>query len=110
MSISDEPSTMEFKQTGKRKDRSNGHEQVLQRTIPARHGAGLEEASAPENAELRQAKRRSSTRVNLDEERKGNDDDTPQAFWRASANTVENADLSEPTTFEDAFGGPDPVH
>ena len=73
MIISDEPTTMEFKPTGKRKDRSNSHEQVLQRTIPARHGAGLEEASAPEKGELRQVKRRSSTQANLDEERKGNE-------------------------------------
>ena len=85
MNISDKPCTMQFKQTGKRKDRSNNQEQVFQRTIPARHGAGLEEASVPEDFESRQAKQRSSTRTNLDEERKGSDDDdddaTPQAFW-----------------------------
>uniref|UniRef100_A0AAV1U6I5 Reverse transcriptase Ty1/copia-type domain-containing protein n=1 Tax=Peronospora matthiolae TaxID=2874970 RepID=A0AAV1U6I5_9STRA len=39
-----------------------------------------------------------------------NEDATPQVFWRASANTVEFTDISEPTTFEDAVGGPDQVH
>ena len=115
MIISDEPHPMQFKQTGKRKDRSNNQERVSQRTLPARHGAGLEEASAPEDLESRQAKRRSSTRTNHDEERKGSgeddDDATPQAFWQASANIVEgSADLSEPTTFKDAVGGQDQVH
>ena len=115
MSISDELHPMQFKQTGKRKDRSNNQEQAFQRTPSARHGAGLEEASAPEGLESRQAKRRSSTRTNFDEERKGSDGDdddaTPQAFWRASANAVEGStDLSEPTTFKDAIGGPDQVH
>uniref|UniRef100_A0AAV1TK37 Reverse transcriptase Ty1/copia-type domain-containing protein n=1 Tax=Peronospora matthiolae TaxID=2874970 RepID=A0AAV1TK37_9STRA len=33
-----------------------------------------------------------------------------KVFWRASANAVEGTDLSEPTTFEDAVGGPDQVH
>ena len=115
MSISDEPHPMQFKKTGKRKDRSNNQEKVSQRTLPARRGAGLEEASAPEDLESRQAKRRSSTRTNFDEERKGSgeddDDATPQAFWQASANIVEgSADLSEPTTFKDAVGGQDQVH
>ena len=105
MSISDELHPMQFKQTGKRKDRSNNQEQAFQRTPSARHGAGLEEASAPEDLESRQAKRRSSTQTNFDEERKGSDGDdddaTPQAFWRASANAVEGStDLSEPTTFK----------
>uniref|UniRef100_A0AAV1U5J2 Reverse transcriptase Ty1/copia-type domain-containing protein n=1 Tax=Peronospora matthiolae TaxID=2874970 RepID=A0AAV1U5J2_9STRA len=77
-------------------------------------GTGLEEASAPDDFESHQAKRRSSARANMDEERKGSDEDnedaTPQVFWRASANTVEFTDISEPTTFEDAVGGPDQVH
>uniref|UniRef100_A0AAV1U4T5 Reverse transcriptase Ty1/copia-type domain-containing protein n=1 Tax=Peronospora matthiolae TaxID=2874970 RepID=A0AAV1U4T5_9STRA len=102
---------MQFKQTGKRKSRSNSQEQVLQRTLPERRGTGLEEASAPDDFESHQAKRRSSARDNLDEERKGSDEDnedaTPQVFWRASANAVEGTDLSEPTTFDDAVGGPD---
>ena len=115
MSISEELHPMQFKQTGKRKDRSNNQEQVVQRTSSARHGAGLEEASAPEDLESRQAKRRSSTRTNFDEERKDIDDDdddaTPQAFWRASASAVEgSADLSEPTTYKDATEVPDQVH
>uniref|UniRef100_A0AAV1UPL8 Reverse transcriptase Ty1/copia-type domain-containing protein n=1 Tax=Peronospora matthiolae TaxID=2874970 RepID=A0AAV1UPL8_9STRA len=114
MDISDEPHPMQFKQTGKRKSRSNSQEQVLQRTLLERRGTGLEEASAPDDSESHQAKRRSSARDNLDEEQKGSDEDnedaTPQVFWRASANAVEGTDLSEPTTFEDAVGGPDQVH
>ena len=114
MNISDEPCTTQFKETGKRKNRSNSHEQVNQRTRPARSGAGLEEASAPNDFESHQAKRRYRTRANLDEERKGgdedDDDDSPQVFWQASANAVEGADLSESTTFQDAVGGPDQVH
>uniref|UniRef100_A0AAV1VG57 Retroviral polymerase SH3-like domain-containing protein n=1 Tax=Peronospora matthiolae TaxID=2874970 RepID=A0AAV1VG57_9STRA len=106
MNISDEPHPMQFKQTGKRKIRSNSQEQVLQRTLPERRGTGLEESSAPDDFESHQAKRRSSARDNLDEERKGSDEDnedaTPQVFWRASANAVEGTDLSEPTTFGDA--------
>uniref|UniRef100_H3HA46 Integrase catalytic domain-containing protein n=1 Tax=Phytophthora ramorum TaxID=164328 RepID=H3HA46_PHYRM len=39
------------------------------------------------------------------------DDSTPPVFWRASANAVEAAaDLSEPTTFQEAVNGPDQVH
>uniref|UniRef100_A0AAV1VDW7 Integrase catalytic domain-containing protein n=1 Tax=Peronospora matthiolae TaxID=2874970 RepID=A0AAV1VDW7_9STRA len=106
MNISDQPHPMQFKQTGKRKSRSNSQEQVLQQTLLERRGTGLEEASPPDDSESHQAKRRSSARDNLDEEQKGsdegNEDATPQVFWRASANAVEGTDLSEPTTFEDA--------
>ena len=69
MSISDEPFTMQFKQTGKRKDRSNNQEQAFQQSLPAHHGAGLREASAPEDSEPQQSKRRPSTRTDLGEER-----------------------------------------
>uniref|UniRef100_A0AAV1VJD1 Reverse transcriptase Ty1/copia-type domain-containing protein n=1 Tax=Peronospora matthiolae TaxID=2874970 RepID=A0AAV1VJD1_9STRA len=114
MNISDEPHPMQFKQIGKRKSRSNSQEQALQRTLPERRGTGFEEASAPDDFETHQAKRRSSARANLDEERKGSDEDnedaTPQVFWRASVNAVEGIDLSEPTTFKDAVDGPDQVH
>uniref|UniRef100_A0AAV1TK40 Retroviral polymerase SH3-like domain-containing protein n=1 Tax=Peronospora matthiolae TaxID=2874970 RepID=A0AAV1TK40_9STRA len=103
MNISDEPHPMQFKKIGKRKSRSNSQEQALQRTLPERRGTGFEEASAPDEFETHQAKRRSSARANLDEERKSSDEDnedaTPQVFWRASANAVEGTDLSEPTTF-----------
>uniref|UniRef100_A0AAV1VDR1 Integrase catalytic domain-containing protein n=1 Tax=Peronospora matthiolae TaxID=2874970 RepID=A0AAV1VDR1_9STRA len=113
MNISDQPHPMQFKQTGKRKSRSNSQEQVLQQTLLERRGTGLEEASALDDFESHQAKRRSSARDNLDEEQKGSDEDnedaTPQVFWRASTNAVEGTDLSEPTTFEDAVGGPDQV-
>uniref|UniRef100_A0AAV1V0E8 Reverse transcriptase Ty1/copia-type domain-containing protein n=1 Tax=Peronospora matthiolae TaxID=2874970 RepID=A0AAV1V0E8_9STRA len=114
MDISDEHHSMQFKQTGKRRSRPNSQEQVLQRTLPERRGTGLEEASAPDNFESHQAKRRSSARANLDEERKGSDEDnedaTPQVFWRASVNAVEGTDLSELKTFKDAVDGPDQVH
>uniref|UniRef100_A0AAV1T0M0 Retroviral polymerase SH3-like domain-containing protein n=1 Tax=Peronospora matthiolae TaxID=2874970 RepID=A0AAV1T0M0_9STRA len=56
MNISDEPHPMQFKQTGKRKSRSNSQEQVLQRTLLERRGTGLEEASAPDDSESHQAK------------------------------------------------------
>ena len=59
---------MQFKQTGKRKSRSNSHEQVDQRKRPARSGSGMEEESAPDDSESYQAKRRPRTRANLDEE------------------------------------------
>uniref|UniRef100_A0AAV1UAK4 Uncharacterized protein n=1 Tax=Peronospora matthiolae TaxID=2874970 RepID=A0AAV1UAK4_9STRA len=79
---------MQFKQTGKRKSRSNSQEQVLQRTLLERRGTGLEEASAPDDSESHQAKRRSSARDNLDKEQKSSDKDnedaTPEVFWRAS--------------------------
>ena len=40
-----------------------------------------------------------------------NDAATSPAFWHASVNAVEaTADLSEPTTFEEAVSGPDQVH
>ena len=60
-------------------------------------------------------KRRLSSRVDWDEEEKDNDQDTEgdaisPEFWRASVNTVEADDLSEPTTFQDAVGGPDQAH
>uniref|UniRef100_A0AAV1U9V9 Reverse transcriptase Ty1/copia-type domain-containing protein n=1 Tax=Peronospora matthiolae TaxID=2874970 RepID=A0AAV1U9V9_9STRA len=114
MNISDEPHPMQIKQTGKRKSRSNSQEQVLQRTLLERRGTGLEEASAPDDSESHQAKRRSSARENLDKERNVSDEDnedaTPQVFWRASANAVEGTDLSEPTTFKDAVDGADQVH
>ena len=114
INISDEPCTTQLKQTGKRKHRSSNQEQDFQRTIPARHAAGLEEASAPDDFVSHQAKRRSSTRANLDEERKSSDEDdndaTSQVFWRASANAVEGADLLEPQTFQDAIDGPNQVH
>ena len=104
MNISDEPCTTQFKQTGKRKSRSNRHEHIYQQTIPARNGAGLEEASAPDDFESHQTKWRSRTRDNLDEERKvgdeDDDEDSPQVFWQASANAVEGADLSSRQHFK----------
>ena len=114
MDINEGPGQVQYQQTGKRKNRADGQDQDLQWSQPARHGAELEEASGSDNFMSRQAKRRPSVRVNLDEEQKKNeeddDDSKPPAFWQASANTVEGGDLSEPTTFEDAVGGPDQVH
>ena len=71
-----------------------------------RQRPGLKEASAPVDRPSRQA--------NEHEETKGedfHDSPTSPAFWHASANTIEAAaDLSEPSTFEEAVSGPDQVH
>uniref|UniRef100_H3H978 Integrase catalytic domain-containing protein n=1 Tax=Phytophthora ramorum TaxID=164328 RepID=H3H978_PHYRM len=93
---------------GKRKSRPSGDDDTARRSRPVRHRAGLEEASAPDVS--------SSRRAEPDEEEKSgdqdeDDDSTPPVFWRASANAVEAAaDLSEPTTFQEAVNGPDQVH
>uniref|UniRef100_H3GY81 Uncharacterized protein n=1 Tax=Phytophthora ramorum TaxID=164328 RepID=H3GY81_PHYRM len=93
---------------GKRKSRPSGDDDTARRSRPVRHRAGLEEASAPDVS--------SSRRAEPDEEEKSGDQDeddesTPPVFWRASANAVEAAaDLSEPTTFQEAVNGPDQVH
>ena len=114
LTIDDEPRDTDFKMAGeKRKDRS-GHEDTTSRSPrPVRRGDGLEEASAPD--EEHRVKRRPSARVEWDEEEKrngqGNEDDaSPPSFWRASVNAVEASDLSEPTTFQEAVGGPDQAH
>uniref|UniRef100_A0AAV1TQS9 Reverse transcriptase Ty1/copia-type domain-containing protein n=1 Tax=Peronospora matthiolae TaxID=2874970 RepID=A0AAV1TQS9_9STRA len=93
---------MEYKQTGKRKNRLNDEDTAAPRPRAVRQRPGLEESSAPEN---------NSSRQEEDEETKDSDDSTPPVFWRASANAVEAAvDLSEPSTFEAAVSGPDQVH
>uniref|UniRef100_H3H1B3 Reverse transcriptase Ty1/copia-type domain-containing protein n=1 Tax=Phytophthora ramorum TaxID=164328 RepID=H3H1B3_PHYRM len=104
----DGPRQTSFKQAGKRKSRPSGDDDTARRSRPVRHRAGLEEASAPDVS--------SSRRAEPDEEEKSgdqdeDDDSTPPVFWRASANAVEAAaDLSEPTTFQEAVNGPDQVH
>uniref|UniRef100_H3H975 Integrase catalytic domain-containing protein n=2 Tax=Phytophthora ramorum TaxID=164328 RepID=H3H975_PHYRM len=104
----DGPRQTSFKQAGKRKSRPSGDDDTARRSRPVRHRAGLEEASAPDVS--------SSRRADPDEEEKSgdqdeDDDSTPPVFWRASANAVEAAaDLSEPTTFQEAVNGPDQVH
>uniref|UniRef100_H3GC12 Integrase catalytic domain-containing protein n=1 Tax=Phytophthora ramorum TaxID=164328 RepID=H3GC12_PHYRM len=104
----DGPHQTSFKQAGKRKYRPSGDDDTARRSRPVRHRAGLEEASAPDVS--------SSRRAEPDEEEKSgdqdeDDDSTPPVFWRASANAVEEAaDLSEPTTFQEAVNGPDQVH
>uniref|UniRef100_H3H4I7 Integrase catalytic domain-containing protein n=1 Tax=Phytophthora ramorum TaxID=164328 RepID=H3H4I7_PHYRM len=104
----DGPRQTSFKQAGKRKNRPSGDDDTARRSRPVRHRAGLEEASAPDVS--------SSRRAEPDEEEKSgdqdeDDDSTPPVFWRASANAVEAAaDLSEPTTFQEAVNGPDQVH
>uniref|UniRef100_A0AAV1TF82 Retroviral polymerase SH3-like domain-containing protein n=1 Tax=Peronospora matthiolae TaxID=2874970 RepID=A0AAV1TF82_9STRA len=92
---------MEYKQTGKRKNRLNDEDTAAPRPRAVRQRPGLEESSAPEN---------NSSRQEEDEETKDSGDSTPPVFWRASANAVEAAvDLSEPSTFEAAVSGPDHV-
>uniref|UniRef100_A0AAV1UT40 Integrase catalytic domain-containing protein n=1 Tax=Peronospora matthiolae TaxID=2874970 RepID=A0AAV1UT40_9STRA len=93
---------MEYKQTGKRKNRLNDEDTAAPRPRAVRQRPGLEESSAPEN---------NSSHQEEDEETKDSGDSTPPVFWRASANAVEAAvDLSEPSTFEAAVSGPDQVH
>uniref|UniRef100_A0AAV1VDV7 Reverse transcriptase Ty1/copia-type domain-containing protein n=1 Tax=Peronospora matthiolae TaxID=2874970 RepID=A0AAV1VDV7_9STRA len=93
---------MEYKQTGKRKNRLNDEDTAAPRPRAVRQRPGLEESSAPEN---------NSSRQEEDEETKDSGDSTPPVFWRASANAVEAAvDLSEPSAFEAAVSGPDQVH
>uniref|UniRef100_A0AAV1UVW7 Reverse transcriptase Ty1/copia-type domain-containing protein n=1 Tax=Peronospora matthiolae TaxID=2874970 RepID=A0AAV1UVW7_9STRA len=93
---------MEYKQTGKHKNRLNDEDTAAPRPRAVRQRPGLEESSAPEN---------NSSHQEEDEETKDSGDSTPPVFWRASANAVEAAvDLSEPSTFEAAVSGPDQVH
>uniref|UniRef100_A0AAV1UCL1 Reverse transcriptase Ty1/copia-type domain-containing protein n=1 Tax=Peronospora matthiolae TaxID=2874970 RepID=A0AAV1UCL1_9STRA len=93
---------MEYKQTGKRKNRLNDEDTAAPPPRVVRQRPGLEESSAPEN---------NSSRQEEDDETKDSGDSTPPVFWRASANAVEAAvDLSEPSTFEAAVSGPDQVH
>uniref|UniRef100_A0AAV1TQD8 Integrase catalytic domain-containing protein n=1 Tax=Peronospora matthiolae TaxID=2874970 RepID=A0AAV1TQD8_9STRA len=93
---------MEYKQTGKRKNRLNDEDTAPPRPRAVRQRPGLEESSAPEN---------NSSRQEEDEETKDSGDSTPPVFWRASANAVEAAvNLSEPSTFEAAVSDPDQVH
>ena len=65
----------QLKQTCKRKNRSNSHYHERRQTLPAFREVSLEEASALDDLKLHQAKQRSSTRANLDEESKRNDED-----------------------------------
>ena len=76
LDINDVPSNVEYKQTGKRKNRSNSQDQAPQRSQFSRRGTGLEEASAPDDIESRRSKRRPSAQEYLDEEQKGNNEDT----------------------------------
>uniref|UniRef100_A0AAV1U9T2 Reverse transcriptase Ty1/copia-type domain-containing protein n=1 Tax=Peronospora matthiolae TaxID=2874970 RepID=A0AAV1U9T2_9STRA len=93
---------MEYKQTGKRKNRLNDEDTAAPRPRAVRQRPGLEESSAPEN---------NSSHQEEDNETKDSGDSIPPVFWRASANAVEAAvDLSEPSTFEAAVSGPDQVH
>ena len=118
LELSDDDSTYttDFKQTGKRKDRSSALNHSLKVSSPDHREAGLEETSAPEELDLRRAKRRSSARKEhtrtqeMDTSENDDSELTPPAFWRASANAVEAKDLSEPATFQDAISGPDQLH
>uniref|UniRef100_A0AAV1TVX6 Reverse transcriptase Ty1/copia-type domain-containing protein n=1 Tax=Peronospora matthiolae TaxID=2874970 RepID=A0AAV1TVX6_9STRA len=102
MSTSTKPLQVEYKQTGKRKNRLNDEDTASPRPRAVRPRPGLEESSASEN---------NSSRQEEGEETKDSVDSTPPVFWRASANAVEAAvDLSEPSTFEAAVSGPDQVH
>uniref|UniRef100_A0AAV1UAU9 Integrase catalytic domain-containing protein n=1 Tax=Peronospora matthiolae TaxID=2874970 RepID=A0AAV1UAU9_9STRA len=96
------PGQAQYKQTGKRKSRPHDEGVPAPPTRTVRQRPGLEESSAPDNH---------TTHQEEDEETKNADASTPPVFWRASANAIETAvDLSEPSTFEAAVGGPDQVH
>uniref|UniRef100_A0AAV1V4W9 Integrase catalytic domain-containing protein n=1 Tax=Peronospora matthiolae TaxID=2874970 RepID=A0AAV1V4W9_9STRA len=98
----EEPRQVEYKQTGKRKNRLSDEDTAAPRPRAVRQRPGLEESTALEN---------NSSRQEEDEERKDSDESTPPVFWHASANVVETAaDLSEPYTLEAAVSGPDQVH
>ena len=118
LEISDDDSsyTTDFKQTGKRKDRSSDFNRSLKVSSPEYHEAGLEEGSAPEELESRRPKRRSNARKEstlnqeINASMEDDNDSTPPAFWRASAIAVEAKDLSEPNTSQDAISGPEQLH
>uniref|UniRef100_A0AAV1TG48 Retroviral polymerase SH3-like domain-containing protein n=1 Tax=Peronospora matthiolae TaxID=2874970 RepID=A0AAV1TG48_9STRA len=98
----EEPRLMEYKQTGKRKNRLSDEDTASPRPRAVRQRPGLEKSSAPES---------NSSRQEEDEETKDSDESTPPVFCCASANAVETAaDLSEPSTFEAAVSGLDQVY
>ena len=67
LEISDDDSsyTTDFKQIGKRKDRSSDLNRSFKVSSPDYREAGLEEASAPDHLKSRRPKRRSNARKNL---------------------------------------------
>ncbi|KAI9912036.1 hypothetical protein PsorP6_009511 [Peronosclerospora sorghi] len=86
------------------------HGRAMSRTLETElqnHYRGLKRRTAVaisgDDDDSQRVKRQPSSKVNLDEERKPNDDDedeaTRQVFWRSSVNSVEGADLSEPISF-----------
>ena len=98
----DSPTQAEYKQTGKRKDRTSEENQSATKSRVVRRRPGLEEASAPGSNSPHQAS-------DADEEK--SEESASPLFWRASANAVEGAvDLSEPPTFQDAVNGPEQAH
>uniref|UniRef100_A0AAV1TI22 Integrase catalytic domain-containing protein n=1 Tax=Peronospora matthiolae TaxID=2874970 RepID=A0AAV1TI22_9STRA len=98
----EEPRLVEYKQTGKRKNRLSDEDTAAPRPRAVRQRSGLEKSSAPES---------NSSRQEEDEETKDSDESTPPVFCCASANAVETAaDLLKPSTFEAAVSGLDQVY
>ena len=106
--VDEDSRPMRFTQAGKRKSRPSDEDEASSRPRVIRQRPGLEESSAPDN--------RSSHRADDHEDEEGKSEEqhdvpTSPVFWHASANAVEAAaDLSEPSTFEDAVSGPDQIH
>ncbi|KAG2759151.1 hypothetical protein Pcac1_g28786 [Phytophthora cactorum] len=96
----------EYTQAGKRKSRPSDEDEAARRPRAVRHRPGLEEASAPNYS--------SPHRADADEEEKAGDEDddsTPPVFLACKCQCRRSrADLSEPTTFQEAVNRPDQVH
>ena len=111
--ISDDDSsyTTDFKQIGKRKDRSSDLNRSFKVSIPDYHETGLEEGSALKDLESRRPKRRLNARKEptltheINASRNDDSNSTPPAFRRASANAVKAKDLSERPHFKIPLAG-----
>uniref|UniRef100_A0AAV1TGL9 Retroviral polymerase SH3-like domain-containing protein n=1 Tax=Peronospora matthiolae TaxID=2874970 RepID=A0AAV1TGL9_9STRA len=71
----EEPRLVEYKQTGKRKNRLSDEDTAAPRPRAVRQRPGLEKSSAPES---------NSSRQEEDEETKDSDESAPPVFWRAN--------------------------
>ena len=82
---------MDFKQTGKRRDRSSDFNRSFKVLSPDCREAGLEEGSAPEELESRRLKRRSNARKEptlTQEINASGDDDMTQLHLRSGVQVL----------------------
>lgn len=106
--VDEDSRPMRFTQAGKRKSRPSDEDEASSRPRVIRQRPGLEESSAPDNRSLHRADDHEDEEGKSEEQ---HDVPTSPVFWHASANAVEAAaDLSEPSTFEEAVSGPDQIH